>query len=222
MIYSQKHLQKHDYHDEEFETLVSSCFKRIWGEFGSEGKVVVDLGCGKGAYLAFFGDNAVGVDISKPNLEACRAKGLSVVEGDLNGTLPFKNESVDIVLASHVIEHLRSPLLFLEETNRVLKPHGFLILAVPNEQGLVCWKYPYFFSDDKHLYGLTVANTKALLGAVGFTVQKILPDFHTALTIKLRLTKPLSLLEKLPCWLTRGLFYAYWVVAYKKERGGGC
>lgn len=210
-------MQKHDYHDEEFETLVSPCFEKIWRELEPEGKIVIDLGCGKGAYLALLGDNAVGVEISKPNLEACRAKGLSVIESDLNETLPFKDESVDTVLASHVIEHLRGPLFFLEEINRVLKPHGFLILAVPNEQSVICWKCPYFFSDDLHLYGLTVANTKALLGAAGFTVQKILPDFHTVLTIKMSLTKPLSLFEKLPYWLTQKLSCAYWVTAYKDD-----
>lgn len=209
-------MQTHNYQDEEFETLVSPCFEKIWGELGLEGKIVVDLGCGKGAYLALLGDNAVGVEISKPNLEACQAKGLSVIEGDLNKNLPFNNGSVDVVLASHMIEHLRSPLSFLEEINRVLKPRGLLILAIPNEQSILCWKYPYFSPDDKHLYGLTVANTENLLRMTGFAVQRILPDFHTVLTIKMRLTKLLSLLEKLLYWLTQGLFHSYWVVAYKK------
>ena len=53
---------------------------------------------------------------------------------DLRGDaceLPFKNESVDCVLAAELMEHLAQPGRFLEEAQRVLKPRGTLIVTVP-------------------------------------------------------------------------------------------
>ncbi len=49
--------------------------------------------------------------------------------GTLND-LPYADNSFDIVLAAHVIEHLPDPLLALSEMYRVLKPGGILISSV--------------------------------------------------------------------------------------------
>lgn len=58
----------------------------------------------------------------------------------LNLDRPWRLEraSVDVVYASHVLEHLRprSRLLFLSESARVLKPGGVLRLVVPDLYGL--------------------------------------------------------------------------------------
>lgn len=46
-------------------------------------------------------------------------------------TIPFNNESVDIVFASHVLEHVERDDLAIAEIHRVLKPGGFAVLPVP-------------------------------------------------------------------------------------------
>jgi len=48
--------------------------------------------------------------------------------------LPFKDSVFEEVGASHVIEHLNNPLLFLKECYRVLKPNGKLHIWCPNMQ----------------------------------------------------------------------------------------
>lgn len=45
--------------------------------------------------------------------------------------LPFENDSYDLVLASHVLEHVRDDAKALSEISRVLKPDGIAILPVP-------------------------------------------------------------------------------------------
>lgn len=40
--------------------------------------------------------------------------------------------SVDFVVASHVLEHLVNPLIFLERSHRLLRPGGLLYLALPD------------------------------------------------------------------------------------------
>lgn len=51
---------------------------------------------------------------------------------DIPSQLPFENHSLDLVVASEIFEHLISPLLFLEETSRVLNPGGLMMLTTPN------------------------------------------------------------------------------------------
>jgi 2-polyprenyl-3-methyl-5-hydroxy-6-metoxy-1,4-benzoquinol methylase len=47
--------------------------------------------------------------------------------------MTFKNNTFDIILSSHVIEHIPDPNKFLTEISRVLKPGGKIILAYPFE-----------------------------------------------------------------------------------------
>jgi len=49
---------------------------------------------------------------------------------DRLGAIP--DQSVDFVIASHVIEHLANPLAMLVDIHRVLRPGGLLVLLVPD------------------------------------------------------------------------------------------
>lgn len=44
------------------------------------------------------------------------------------------DESVDFVIANHLLEHLEYPIRGLLEFQRVLKPHGILYLALPDQR----------------------------------------------------------------------------------------
>lgn len=50
--------------------------------------------------------------------------------------LPFKNKSVDGVVAIEVIEHLENIASALKEINRVLKPKGWFLMTIPNISNL--------------------------------------------------------------------------------------
>lgn len=47
---------------------------------------------------------------------------------------PIQSESMDFVIACHVLEHLPNPLKALKEIYRVLKPGGVLYLSVPDKR----------------------------------------------------------------------------------------
>jgi ubiquinone/menaquinone biosynthesis C-methylase UbiE len=46
--------------------------------------------------------------------------------------LPYQDGQFDLVLSGHIIEHTRSPKLYLSETMRVLKAGGFLYIEFPS------------------------------------------------------------------------------------------
>ena len=85
--------------------------------------------------------HGVGLCISDSFRSWAEAAGISVEEADLDPfyarkgvvePLPHTDASIDLVVASEIFEHLISPLPFLEESARVLKPGALLLLTTPN------------------------------------------------------------------------------------------
>lgn len=61
--------------------------------------------------------------------------GLPDIEADLDAEkvrLPFADSSIDIVICTEVLEHLRIGSPLVAEFNRVLKPGGYAVISVPN------------------------------------------------------------------------------------------
>lgn len=58
--------------------------------------------------------------------------------------IPLPNESVDIILCTQVLEHLKYPTQALQEMHRLLKPGGKLYLSVPFASEEHMMPYDYF------------------------------------------------------------------------------
>lgn len=57
------------------------------------------------------------------------------VIADLDGPWPFDTDSVGVLRAYHLLEHLDDPIHFFNEAYRVLAPGGFLLIEVPSVKG---------------------------------------------------------------------------------------
>lgn len=122
-----------DNQDLAFETIV-----RELGEL--RGKAIVDVGAGAGRLarrLVAGGAAVTTLDFApcSPPIEGLAA---AVVHDMNSGTLPFADESMDCVVSTEVLEHLRAPFLILSAMVRILKPGGALVLTIPNY-----WNLPY-------------------------------------------------------------------------------
>lgn len=103
------------------------------------GKTILDLGCGAGygtALLAEQGVSAHGIDIAPDAVEFARQKYSSskIAFSEASATsLPFPNESFDLITAFEVIEHLEHWDQMLAEARRLLRPGGIFLVSTPNK-----------------------------------------------------------------------------------------
>ena len=61
---------------------------------------------------------------------------------DLNDGIPLEDNSVGVINASHIIEHLRDPLKTMREIYRVLCDGGWVFIQVPSTDGRGAWQDP--------------------------------------------------------------------------------
>jgi len=136
---------------------------------------VLDIGCATGALLAQLrsqGWQCQGVEISPAAEYARRERSLDVSSLPLEQNY-FPDNCFDVVLASHLIEHLNNPAGFVREIFRILRNGGNLFITTPNIAGFQAhvfksvWRSAIF----DHLYLFSVKTLTALLSNAGFQVQ---------------------------------------------------
>lgn len=101
-----------------------------------ENRTILDLGCGSG-YLcsqaaAAGAKLAVGVDIESPPLASSTWRYLSTNLDQDTWPETVGATEFDLVLAFDIIEHLRSPVAFVEGCRALLRSGGRLVLTTPN------------------------------------------------------------------------------------------
>jgi 2-polyprenyl-3-methyl-5-hydroxy-6-metoxy-1,4-benzoquinol methylase len=102
---------------------------------GPESGRLIEVGCGDGDFLVLAeadGWRVTGIEYSPAACEKARQrlKNGDVINGELQSA-GMAAEQFDLCVISDVLEHVRSPLAFLREIHRVLKPGGTLFIATP-------------------------------------------------------------------------------------------
>ncbi|MBF8964586.1 class I SAM-dependent methyltransferase [Pontibacter sp. FD36] len=101
-------------------------------------KTVLDLGAGQGADLLIARHanpeaTLHAVECYGPYIESLKSKNIEVHSLNIEcDSLPFEDQSIDIVIANQILEHTKEIFWIFHEVTRVLKPGGKFIVGVPN------------------------------------------------------------------------------------------
>src|SRR5918912_1526761 len=154
--------------------------EKVLATMAAERALVADLGCGAGVILC---DvlmrkpkwTGYGLDISPAAVDYARRlashKGVAgradIRPGNISD-LPYADSSLDLVIASEVIEHTPDPEQVLRGIARVLRPCGRLILTIPLES-----------HTPAHIQTLNrVENLHSLCDKAGLSIRLTEPHWH--------------------------------------------
>lgn len=142
---------------------------------------VIEVGCGTGQTMWELSRNhtTIGLDISPIALERAKHNCHYRIQGDIF-TLPFKDNSFDLVYNSGVIEHFPYPknLAALKEMMRIAKPGGTVVVIVPNSYCLwyrlgkfiatLFGRFEFGYEED-----YTPARLATIVEGVRLTIEKV-------------------------------------------------
>jgi SAM-dependent methyltransferase len=147
---------------------------------GDRNLKVVDVGCSKGGFLAYLREqglrNLRGVELDPICAEYARVThGLEVLGGSAN-SVPIGDKEADVLIYSHVLEHLEDPGHVLREAQRILKDDGIIFIEVPDALHYADAKmfdYFHWFGMREHINHFDAAHLSRLLENAGFETLMI-------------------------------------------------
>ncbi len=146
-----------------------------------EGDAFFDAGCGIGVYsfsLASMFSRGLGLDLDREKVHIAQGYKIMLKDNHINCTVgsledvPLKNECMDKVLCSEVIEHIQDDKKCLQELYRILKKNGRLVLTTTSIGETTIDKQEDF---DHARPGYKLEELKNLLEGEKFHVEKIVP-----------------------------------------------
>jgi len=121
-------------------------YRAVYSDFGDRfpawtdrrDNLLVDVGCGRGDFLArmkSLGWNVLGIEPDPVAAALAERRGIPVFCGSLSeAALP--DSVADQVLMHHVLEHTPDPWTMIDESFRILRPGGQLLIVTPNNDSL--------------------------------------------------------------------------------------
>ena len=180
----------------------------------------LDCGCGAGdnaRILSLRGWEVDGITISPGEQSKASQVCKTVHVADLESGIPTViSGGYDLIIFSHVLEHLRNPSRVLKDVQRVLAPGGIVAVALPN---VLSWRYRLRFllgwfeyeeggiMDTTHVRFYTFASGRRLLESNGFLVSTATVEGIFPLARKIRLPlRIVGLLDRFVSSYCPGLF----------------
>lgn len=111
----------------------------------------------------------VGLDLSRDLLRAGRAPGLGLLLANASA-LPIRPATVDLLVATAVIEHVPDPLGVLGQMREALRPGGLVVLTTPDPFWEHLATLVGHLPDEQHFETLTLERLAALCRGAGLEV----------------------------------------------------
>jgi len=141
---------------------------------------ILDVGSSSGHFMEYVetiesGWELIGVDMSIHAVEEGRKKGREIIHSSFE-ELDIPDQTFDLIIVKHIIEHVVDPKQFLLKANRLLKKNGKLYLETPNTSCLdfkIFKKYWGGIHFPRHTYMFSDKNIDELLKTTMFGNTKI-------------------------------------------------
>ncbi|HEX3178539.1 MAG TPA: class I SAM-dependent methyltransferase [Methylomirabilota bacterium] len=147
---------------------------RMLGTSELRDRVVMDVGCGGGAFLDLvrgFARTTIGVEPATSLRRAVREAGHLAFAYCADVPAEWAGR-VDVAVAFSIIEHVEDPAALLRDVARLLCPGGRLLISTPNRRDLLLEllpeDYARFFYRLVHLWYFDSASLTTLLHRAGF------------------------------------------------------
>ena len=156
-----------------------------WIKSNSNGKQLLDLGCGTGHFLRAAidsGFNGIGIEPDED------ARNFAKTENNLS-PLPqselynLEKGSIDVITMWHVLEHVYDLKKDVEVLTQLVNEKGTIFIAVPNMNSYDARKYKSFWAAydvPRHLYHFQENDIRNLFGQFDFELTKVLPMKYDA------------------------------------------
>ena len=140
---------------------------------------LLDYGCGTGYFLAAAQKNGWEVEGYEPN-ETARHTACELLKKDIAfESLDYlEKESFAFITLWHVLEHVHTLNETFEKLKGLLKPDGYLLIAVPNADSLDARKYKEnwaAYDVPRHLYHFTQPTMQRFIKKYKMEMVEILP-----------------------------------------------
>lgn len=132
---------------------------------------ILDVGCGVGANYSLLSDfgKVFGIDSNQKAINICRKIGyFRLIKCDAN-SLPFEDESFDLIACLDLLEHVPDDQNVLSELARITKKNGYLLATIP--------AFPFLWGENDiatHHYRRYSGKTiKEKIEKMGYNIVKI-------------------------------------------------
>jgi ubiquinone/menaquinone biosynthesis C-methylase UbiE len=132
---------------------------------------LLEIGCGSGDRIIKLnkaGWDVIGQDIDNNAYEKLTSNNIPFILGN---TDQLKGEQFDVILLSHVIEHVKDPVSLLKECRRLLKSNGKLYITTPNNQSFthkLFRRYWLGLDSPRHLIVYNINSLTNILSSSGY------------------------------------------------------
>ena len=163
------------------QSFLESTRGQIFSNWIGTNKKVLDLGGRDGTLTKYFikNNNVTLADIDENALQYAKKNyQVDTIKVDLNQSLPFLDNSFDVVVMAEVLEHLPYPKITLSEIKRVLKTNGEFIGNLPlayhlkDRWQVIRGRKLLISGDPTHLQFLSYEDVQELLSKY-FNVEEI-------------------------------------------------
>ncbi len=172
---------------------------------------LLDVGCSHGLLLEearAAGFDATGVEPSASAVAHCRGRGLAVRHGYLHEET-FAGEQFDVIVLSHVVEHVPDPAALLRVAAGLLAPDGVICLCQTNYEGTLPrllgrrWEYWVAHEHYHHFSAHGIAHLLSRAGLRACAVELAPLGYHWDFAVPTPRSAARVVLNTFNCVVTR-------------------